>query len=360
MDSILIHANTHTYPVYIGENIRFQLQELLPKSYDSILIITDDHVARLYLDDLSNSLEGSSVHTAIIPAGEQSKSIHSFYELHSQAIRYGLDRSSLIIALGGGVVGDVAGFVAATYMRGIDFVQVPTTVLAHDSSVGGKVAINHESGKNLIGNFYSPIMVLYDVSTLHTLPLKELRSGYAEIMKEAFLADEKLLWDVMELDLTHNDNYERIRHLEKGIQIKANTVEQDEKEAGKRKFLNLGHTLGHAIEAELGYGSITHGEAVAIGLLFAIDVSEKEYAINLHADKLFTWLTNNHYPLNMDNVCIEALLKRMKMDKKATNQRIQMVLLEEMSKPVLIEIEDTTLRSYIESFFAKLQNWYGH
>src|SRR5699024_124658 len=169
-----------------------------------------------------------------------------------KSIEYNLERESLIIALGGGVVGDLAGFAAATYMRGIDYIQVPTTIVAHDISVGGKVAINHELGKNLIGSFYAHKMVLYDVQTLQSFKHEDIRFGYAELVKEAIIADETFYRALQDTNLTKIDSFKLVAHLRKGIEIKAKIVEEDEKETGIRKYLHLGHTLGHALEAELG------------------------------------------------------------------------------------------------------------
>src|SRR5699024_7013395 len=173
-----------------------KIQYYLSQKYTHIFIVTDDVIARLYLDDVLKGLDNRNVHSFQVPAGETSKSIDMFHKLQTELLNHHLDRKSLIIALGGGVVGDLAGFVAATYMRGIDYVQVPTTILAHDSSVGGKVAINHELGKNMIGNFYAPKAVIYDVNTLSSLPEHEIRSGYAELVKEAFIANETFLQEL--------------------------------------------------------------------------------------------------------------------------------------------------------------------
>src|SRR5690625_3189001 len=276
MKELFIQTSTHDYTVYVGKGLRYKLNELLPRDYRDILIITDDVVAPLYLEDFKATLKAPSVTVfeVIIPSGERSKSIEQYYRLQTKALEYNLDRNSLIVALGGGVVGDLAGFVAATFMRGIDYIQVPTTILAHDSSVGGKVAINHELGKNLIGAFYPPRAVIYDIDTLQSLPTHEVRSGYAEIVKEAFIADEKLVDELLTMRLEQVTEDELIKHLYSGINIKAHIVELDERESYMRMFLNFGHTLAHAIEAELQYGEITHGEAVAIGMLFALRVSE--------------------------------------------------------------------------------------
>lgn len=356
MNNIQVRSSSHTYPVYISENNRFNTGSYLNKNYSSILVIADETAAALYLDDLTASLETGKVYQAIIPAGEQSKDIKTFYELHTKAIACHLDRESLIIALGGGVTGDLAGFVAATYMRGIDYVQVPTTILAHDSSVGGKVAINHSSGKNLIGTFYPPEMVVYDVETLQTLPRHEVRSGYAELVKEALIADESYFYKLLNTDLSFVDNSELVDHLYKGINIKAAIVEKDEKESGIRKHLNLGHTLAHALEAELGYGTLTHGEAVAIGLLFALDVSEHTYKGGLPKRMLLNWLKQNNYPLRLPRVDAEVLINKMKSDKKTVNSNIQMVLLRKIAEPCVVEVADHVLRNKLTSFLNSLES----
>ncbi len=354
MEKVVVQSSSGSYPIYIGKHIRFQFDQLLPKSYSAILIISDEQVAPLYADDLIEQLSNCKVYVEVISAGEASKNIHTYYDLQTKAIQYGLDRQSLIIALGGGVVGDLAGFVASTFMRGIDFIQVPTTILAHDSSVGGKVAINHELGKNLIGSFYSPKMVIYDVEMLQTLSVKEVRSGYAELVKEALIADQQFFETLLQIDLQSLDNQQLIEHLHKGILIKKSIVERDEKESGKRKFLNLGHTFAHALEAELGYGKITHGEAVAIGLLFTFFVSEQTYSIDLPTEPLRRWFQRNAYPLQIADVEAKKLLLRMKSDKKASHNQLQMVLLQQVEKPTIVKIDEKTLLTHVKTFLQRI------
>ncbi|MBM7598361.1 3-dehydroquinate synthase [Virgibacillus halotolerans] len=356
MEEIQVHASSHTYPIFIGADIRFQLDQLLTKKYASILIISDDVVADLYLADIIETLSADHVYHSIISSGEQSKNVKAFYQLHTDAITYGLDRQSLIVALGGGVVGDLAGFVAATYMRGIDYVQIPTTILAHDSSVGGKVAINHESGKNLIGSFYPPKAVVYDIATLHSLTAKEIRSGYAELIKEALIADKDFFNKVIQTKLDTITNEQLQEHLRSGIDIKAAIVEIDEREAGVRMHLNLGHTLGHAIEAELGYGSLTHGEAVAIGLLFSLYLSEKIFSVKLPYGALFNWLKANNYPMDVSSFDEDALIHKMKSDKKTIDKKIQMVLLKDVGVPIVKEVAELDLKIYLKSFIRKMVN----
>lgn len=354
MSEIVVQSSSHTYHIEIGENIRFQLKQYLPKQYSSIMIVSDEHVAELYLEDIKHNFPNDRVFQSIIPNGEQTKSIDYFYQLQTEAIQNGMDRKALIIALGGGVVGDLAGFVASTFLRGIDYIQIPTTILAHDSSVGGKVAINHKLGKNLIGSFYPPQAVIYDVQTLQTLSRSEVRSGYAELVKEALISDEEFYQQLLATDIENVSPQQLQDHLRSGIKIKAAIVEADEKEAGERMFLNLGHTLGHALEAELGYGKLTHGEAVAIGLLFAIYVSEQMYSKTLPYESLNHWLISNNYPLNLPEIKSSDLIKKMKMDKKVVNEAIQMVLLQDIGKPIVTTINDLDLEMYLKSFLGKL------
>lgn len=354
MNQIKIKSSSLTYKIFIDENIRFNIKSFIPTSYSSVMIITDENIAPLYLNDIKANFTKEKVYEVIIPAGEQSKNFQSYYELQTKAINYGLDRQSLIIALGGGVVGDLAGFVAATFMRGIDYIQVPTTILAHDSSVGGKVAINHEAGKNLIGNFYPPQAVIYDVETLQTLSKNEVRSGYAELIKEALIADQYFLESLLKTNLFSLSNDDLKLHLLKGTKIKAHIVELDEKEAGERMFLNLGHTLAHAIESVKGYGSITHGEAVAIGLLFSIYMSEQLLLTELPYEDLFIWLKKNKYPLSMESINITTIIESMKLDKKTINNNIQMVLLERVGKPTIVEVPDEELYTHLNKFVRKL------
>ncbi|WP_324609837.1 3-dehydroquinate synthase [Oceanobacillus damuensis] len=347
-------SSTNSYYITVGESIRFRLNEYLKKDYSSILVVSDDNVAALYMDDILRNFPGKPVFKSIVQAGEQSKNIETYYQLHTEAIKYGLDRQSLIIALGGGVVGDLAGFAAATFMRGIDYIQMPTTILAHDSSVGGKVAINHELGKNLIGNFYPPAAVIYDIDTLGSLSEREIRSGYAELIKEALIADREFFGSLLKTDIYNVKKTQLKNHLELGIKIKAHIVEMDERESGVRKHLNLGHTLGHALESDLGYGKLTHGEAVAIGLLFSLHVSEQLFDEELPFEKLLHLLKNNRYPLHGIDYHTERLINKMKSDKKSVKSRIQMVLLTEVGLPVVKELEDSDIDKYLKSFIVRM------
>ncbi|MDC3415375.1 3-dehydroquinate synthase [Aquibacillus salsiterrae] len=358
MNTLDVQTSTNTYRVYIGSNLRKNLTNYLPKSYKNVMVITDSEIEKHYLQDVIEGFPADTkVSFSVVPNGEASKSSEQYFNLLTNAIENGLDRKSLIVALGGGMIGDLAGFVAATFMRGIDYVQVPTSILAHDSSVGGKVAINHPEGKNLIGSFFPPQAVVYDVDTLFTLPQREIRSGYAEVVKHGLISDNSFFEEVVATDLTTDLKPEVLtRHLQKGIAVKAKIVENDEKESNERKFLNFGHTLAHALEAELGYGKLTHGEAVAIGMLFAIRVSNKFYQTQLPYQRLYQWLETNNYPLTLPRIDVNVLVNRMKKDKKSENAKVQMVLLREVGNPTLEQVNDEELNSLLEQFLGELVN----
>ena len=242
-------------------------------------MVTNPVVGAYYLEPVRNALAdaGYDVYVVEIPDGEEYKNFETLKSIYDSLIEFGFDRSSLIVALGGGVVGDIAGFAAATYLRGIPFVQVPTTLLAQvDSSVGGKTGINHEKGKNLIGAFYQPGFVLIDTSTLDTLPEREYLSGLAEVAKYGIVLDGNL-FDFMSANagkLLDRDKESLLTVIKRSCSIKASIVEKDEKEAGLRAVLNYGHTIGHAVETLTCYKRYTHGEAVAIGMAQAARFSE--------------------------------------------------------------------------------------
>jgi 3-dehydroquinate synthase len=347
MEKMIIRTASKTYPVWIGNNIIDQLPKIINETdldITKILVITDETVANLYLDQVVEVLKSHfPIISYSVPAGEKAKSFQTFYDCQTFALENELDRKSLIIAFGGGVIGDLAGFVAATFMRGIPFIQVPTTLLAHDSAVGGKVAINHPLGKNMIGAFHQPEAVVYDINYLKTLPEKELRSGFAEVIKHAMIKDADFFqWLKKEIQ-TLNDLREEhlIAAIKKGISIKAEIVSEDEKESGVRSFLNFGHTLGHAIEAELGYGSITHGDAVALGMLFAVQMSEDLFSINLDYQSLQRWFKQLGYPVHiLKQLEPMKLLKRMKKDKKAISGKVKFILLRSIGHVVIEELED--------------------
>lgn len=274
MRSITVDLGERSYPIHIGSGLLRKIGERCREAgiplRSPLLVVSDSEVAPRYLAEVEASLheQGFSVVSHVIPAGEASKSLAVYEEVITTAIQAGLDRSSAVLALGGGVVGDLAGFVAASYMRGIGFIQIPTTILAHDSSVGGKVAVNHPLAKNMVGAFYQPLMVLYDLDTLSTLPPRQVSSGLAEVVKHGLILDREFAYWCREHaeDLLALDAEALGYALERGCAIKAVVVGNDEREHGQRAILNLGHTIGHAIEAVGGYGVFLHGEAIAIGM----------------------------------------------------------------------------------------------
>ncbi|PWA12436.1 3-dehydroquinate synthase [Pueribacillus theae] len=354
MENMRIRTESKEYPLYIGRGIRHQFHNLvdsLQKKISSFLIISDESVASLYLDDITATMDKDNVFTHTIPSGEEAKSMEHFFNCQTKALESGLDRHSCIVALGGGVVGDLAGFVAATYMRGISFIQVPTTLLAHDSSVGGKVAINHPLGKNMIGAFYQPDAVIYDVETLHSLNDTEWRSGFAEVIKHGLIWDKSLYHDISTSihSLAELKKSDLISILKRAIAVKAEIVAQDETEKGVRSYLNFGHTLGHAIEAELGYGKMSHGEAVAIGMVFAMKLSEQYYGNQLHVDQFTNWLASLGFSTHIPSgLSAEKLLETMKKDKKAQFGQIHMVLLKQIGEVESVPIDEETLYAFLK------------
>lgn len=283
MKQLTVDLGERSYPIYVGEGILNDIAATLGKhnigTKSPLLLVTDEHVAKHYLEQVKSLLEAGGYRTAVsvVAAGEKSKSLSVMEEVITVALEAGLDRNSAVIALGGGVVGDLAGFAAASYMRGIRFVQIPTTILAHDSSVGGKVAVNHRLAKNVIGAFHQPEFVLYDIATLKSLPQRDVRAGLSELVKEGFILDREFVeWcDVNAERLLALDS-EALEHaLYIGCGVKAKVVSEDEKEGGLRAILNLGHTIGHALEAVAGYDELLHGEAIAIGMVGAGMLSAK-------------------------------------------------------------------------------------
>ncbi|WP_273125948.1 3-dehydroquinate synthase [Metabacillus sp. HB246100] len=335
MQSVQVKTTDSIYPIIVGENILHELTTILANLEPSkVLLVTDDLVDQLYGDKVLDLLKKNwSTCKYVIENGEASKSFPVFYNIQTYALKEKLDRNSVIIAFGGGVVGDLAGFVAATFMRGIPYIQVPTTLLAHDSAVGGKVAINHPEGKNMIGAFYQPKAVLYDSSFLKSLPKDELRSGFAEVIKHSLIRNETfyhfLNSTIKDLsDLTSERLSDMILE---GIKIKADVVSKDEKELGLREILNFGHTLGHAIESQAGYGKISHGDCVAIGMIFAVWLSQKTYHHHLNYDEIVKWFNQIGFPTRIPtSFSSEDLLNKMLSDKKTRSNQIKMILLEKI------------------------------
>lgn len=358
METLEISTGSNHYPVIIGGQAVSLLGTYFENQagkFTKLLIITDEIVGEIYLPTLMEQLSHFKPAIFTAPAGESAKTIETYYDAMTCALENGLDRKSIIIALGGGAIGDLAGFVAATFMRGIRFIQVPTTILAHDSSVGGKTGINHRLGKNMIGAFHQPAAVFYDLTFLKSLPPREVRSGFAEVVKHGLIGDPSLYkWLITSIrDLGSITLQQYGEMLAKGITVKASIVGQDEKETGIRAFLNFGHTLGHAIEAEMGYGTISHGEAVMIGMLFALEASKSEAGLEFDLDNFRAWIEALGYstalPPHLER---NGLLKRMRQDKKAVGGSVKFVLLEELGKPCLKELSDFRMESLLDNFLS--------
>ncbi len=343
MSKITVQTASKTYPVCIGRDMLISygdefLDEL--KRFSKVFVLTDQHVFDLHKEKLDRVLESlTHVTYYVTPNGEEAKTFQVYEDVMTKMIETGLDRKSVLLAYGGGVIGDLGGFVAATYMRGIPFYQIPTTVLAHDSAVGGKVAINHPLGKNLIGNFYQPEAVIYDTALLATLPVREMRSGFAELIKHALISDQALLDELMTTFQTPDDFYSQdlTPFLQKGILVKAGIVAQDETEQGVRAYLNFGHTFGHALEAYGNFSRFLHGEAIIFGMIYALLMSEKTQNFSFDRASFTSWLTGLGYETALPNdVPFETIFENMLHDKKTTFEEIKMVLLNEIGEMEIV------------------------
>jgi 3-dehydroquinate synthase len=336
MRTVRVSLGDRSYPIVIGNGLLEQLGQHCSKLGFSKRcgVITDSNVAPLYAEAAVESLVLAGFEPVVmeVPAGETAKSMHIVEECYHQLAGHRLERKSFVVALGGGVVGDLAGFVAATYLRGIQFVQVPTTLLSQvDSSVGGKVGVNLPAGKNLVGAFYQPRLVLCDLDTLETLPTRELRAGLAEVIKYGIIYDSALFRRLeRELDaLLRRDPKILAAVIARCCAIKAEVVSQDETETGLRAILNYGHTIGHAIEAISGYGKVLHGEAISIGQVAASHLSAKLTGLNAGSiDRIRSLFASAGLPVSakFSPKQREKLFAAMRLDKKVSAGEIKFVL----------------------------------
>jgi 3-dehydroquinate synthase len=325
----------HSYNILIGQGLigHAACWQGLPSARQAV-IVSNPTVHTLHGAALDTALQPHFAHigTVLLPDGEQHKNADSLNQIFDHLLGHGCDRQTVLFALGGGVVGDMTGFAAATYMRGVPYVQVPTTLLAQvDSSVGGKTAINHPLGKNMIGAFYQPVRVVCDLATLQTLPARELRAGLAEVIKYGPIADMQFLaWLDAQLPALLAGDAEALAHaVERSCQIKAAVVGQDERESGLRAILNFGHTFGHAIEAGLGYGQWLHGEAVACGMVLAADLSAELGMIDADAAlHLRDLIHRAGLPVTAPPLPMDTWMRLMQVDKKAAGGDIRFVLLD--------------------------------
>lgn len=328
-ETVQVRLGERSYPVFVGygllESAGAKLREVFPGT--SCAIITDSNVGPLYADAVMKSLADAGFKPALatIPAGEKSKSLGQVEKVCDQMIGAGMDRKACVVALGGGVVGDLAGFVAAIYYRGIPYVQIPTTIIAQvDSAVGGKTGVNAAGGKNLIGSFHQPRFVLADVDTLGTLPPREFNEGFAEIIKHAVIRDAQLFEDIAQFD-----RGDMARLIARNVAIKAQIVAADEHETtGERALLNFGHTVGHGIEAAAGYGRYLHGEAISLGIAAACFISAKKAGLPARDhEQIIARLRQFQLPVKLPaGISTESILAALKSDKKFSEGKIRFVL----------------------------------
>ena len=342
--TITVELGERSYPIVIGRGLLggdFDLGEYLAGG--DCLVVSNETVAPLYLDTLKANLFGKTVATIQLPDGESFKTLDTLSTVLDKLVSSGANRDTTLVALGGGVVGDITGFAAACYMRGVGFIQVPTTLLAQvDSSVGGKTGVNHPLGKNLVGAFHQPRIVLIDTATLDTLPDRELSAGLAEIIKAGAIADAGF-FDWLEANMVAlvARDPEAVAHaVQRSCEIKAEVVAQDEREAGRRAILNFGHTFGHAIEHCLGYGEWLHGEAVAAGMVMAARLSGIDAA---DVERLEALLKVANLPVAPPAVGPQAMLDAMGMDKKVLNKKLRFVVLEQLGRAAVTSDYDRSL-----------------
>ena len=342
MQPLRVALGERAYPIHIGAGLLDEAQRYAPHlSAGTVALLSNATVAPIYLARVRAALEkaGARVLPVLVDDGEQAKSWATLDGVFDALLAGRCGRDSVLVALGGGVVGDLGGFAAATYQRGIPFIQVPTTLLAQvDSSVGGKTAINHARGKNMIGAFHQPLAVIADVSTLDTLPERELRAGIAEVIKHGFILDAKFVdWLEQNIEKLLARDREALTHaVRRSCELKAQVVAADERESGQRAILNFGHTFGHAIEAGAGYGEWLHGEAVAAGMVMAAELSAR--AGTLHrgeAERVKRLVARAGLPVRGPKLAEDRYLELMQVDKKAAAGKVRFILLEGVGKAVL-------------------------
>lgn len=332
-----VDLGDRSYPIYIGSGLLDQ-PEILQRHVHGkrVLIVTNETVAPLYLDKVTEALTignpNVSVESVVLPDGEKYKDMDTLMKVFDKAIESRLDRRCTFVALGGGVIGDMCGYAAASFLRGVNFIQIPTTVMAQvDSSVGGKTGINHRLGKNLIGAFYQPQCVVVDTDTLNTLPDRELASGFAEVIKYGLIRDAEFFeWQEKNMpSLMARDPAALAYAIKRSCENKAEVVSLDEKESGLRATLNLGHTFGHAIETGFGYGQWLHGEAVAVGTVMAVDMSYRlGWIDDTIVSRVLAILKQAKLPIAPpESMTVEMFKSIMAVDKKVADGLLRLILL---------------------------------
>ena len=363
IQKMLVAINQNAYPIYIGKRLLAN-HELLFRHVEGnqVMVITNQTVAPLYLSQLTSAFKNKQCDTLILPDGEAFKMLEQVSHIFDALIEKHHHRDTTLVALGGGVIGDMTGFAAACYQRGVAFLQVPTTLLSQvDASIGGKTAVNHRLGKNMIGAFHQPNAVIIDIDTLATLPERECRAGIAEIIKTALIKDATF-FDYLEKNLSkllHRDPAVIISMIKRACEIKRDIVIKDEKEQhGERILLNLGHTFAHAIEQVLGYGTWLHGEAVSAGVVLAAKLScQKGWIKENDVKRIENLLKSLSLPTDLpETVNNDALMLAMQVDKKVINNQLQFVLLKAIGEAVVVtDVTDGELRVSLQSSNGTIQ-----
>ncbi len=345
MQSLHLDLGERSYAIHIGSNLLSQGELITPLlTGQQLLIVTNTTVAPLYLEKLKKGLlkanSSLKIQTCILPDGEQYKNLAHLEKIWDCLLEANFNRKATLMALGGGVIGDMTGFAAACYQRGVNFIQLPTTLLSQvDSSVGGKTGVNHPLGKNMLGAFWQPKLVLADTTSLKTLPPRELAAGMAEVIKYGLLGDPSLLaWLEQHMEaLIQGDESLLTEAIARSCQCKADIVAEDEREGGQRALLNLGHTFGHAIETEMGYGQWLHGEAVAVGMWLAADLSRRlGWLQNTDCDRVEELLQRAQLPTRPPKSMTPAsFLKHMAVDKKNLDGQLRLILLKQLGQAVI-------------------------
>ena len=341
MKTLTVDLGPRSYPIHIGQGL-LRRPDLVSKRIrgKQVMVVSNETVAPLYLDNVKQMLNGFDLASVILPDGEQYKNLETLNSVFTSLLEHRFNRSCTLIALGGGVVGDITGFAAASYQRGIAFVQIPTTLLAQvDSSVGGKTGVNHPLGKNMIGAFHQPGCVLIDTDTLDTLDQRQFAAGLAEVIKYGLIRDAGFFtWLEQNIErLAARDKEALAFAIERSCTIKASIVAADERESGQRALLNLGHTFGHAIETGTGYGNWLHGEAVAVGIRMAADLSARhQWLTNSDALRIEKLLQSAGLPTSPpDGMNEEQFMKHMAVDKKVLDDGLRLVLLKAIGTAVI-------------------------
>jgi 3-dehydroquinate synthase len=354
--TLQVDLGERSYPIIIGQSLLAGSSRIADAvAGERAAIVTNTVVGPLYLEAVARSLRAAGKHVTeiVLPDGEEEKNWENLQSIYNRLLSEKCDRKTTIVALGGGVVGDMAGFAAATYMRGVPFVQVPTTLLAQvDSSVGGKTGINHPLGKNMIGAFYQPQAVIADTATLRTLPSRELSAGLAEVIKHGAIIDAQFFhWIETNIGkLMARDSAALAYAIQRSCEIKANVVRQDEREGGLRAILNFGHTFGHAIESGMGYGQWLHGEAVGCGMVMAADLSQRlGYIDAATRDRVSTLVQAAGLPHIAPDLGMERWLDLMQVDKKNEGGQIRFILLKPLGTPLITTVPQETLLATLQA-----------